>query len=103
MLYAMLPALVGFLIFLYVVYLATFRLYLRPMANFPGSKLAALSLWYEFYYDIVLGSQYIKEIIRMHDEYDAIIRINPYELHIKDPDSYDTFYCVGPKRVNKWG
>lgn len=41
----------------YLVYGAIWRLYFSPIANFPGSKWAALTLWYEFYFDIIKASQ----------------------------------------------
>lgn len=36
-------------VILYTVYGAIYRLYLSPVAKFPGPKLAALTFWYEFY------------------------------------------------------
>ena len=43
-------------------------------------------------------------IRKLHNQYGPIIRINPYELHISDPNYYDTLYAStasGEKR-NKW-
>ncbi|KAL9105017.1 MAG: hypothetical protein Q9163_000114 [Psora crenata] len=87
----------------YLVFLAIYRLYLSPLAKFPGPKLAALSLWYEFYYDVVKRGKYTWEIEKMHDKYGPIVRINPYELHIKDSDYHDELYVGSTvRRTHKW-
>ena len=128
----------------YIVYGAIWRLYLSPIAKFPGPKWAALTLWYEFYFDIVKAScilysfslsfndsalsyeqrgQYFKEIDRMHSVYGKhhmpslsftalfsrsltsssgpIIRINPSEIHVKDPDWYNELYTSSTRRRDK--
>ena len=53
----------------YLIALAAYRLWLSPLAKFPGPKLAALTLWYELYYDIYCEGQYTFQIIRMHEKY----------------------------------
>lgn len=45
------------------------RLYFSPLAKFPGSRLAAATGWYEFYYDYWHNGQYLWEIERMHRQY----------------------------------
>ncbi len=89
---------------LYTLYGAIYRLYLSPIAKFPGSKLAALTFWYEFYYDVIKRGTYVYEIERMHNIYGPIIRINPYELHINDTDTefMGKLYPAGGKDVDKF-
>lgn len=54
---------------LYVVLGAIRRLYFSPLSRFPGPKLAALSLWNEFYWDVVKRGTFIWRIEDMHRKY----------------------------------
>ncbi|KAF2847374.1 cytochrome P450 [Plenodomus tracheiphilus IPT5] len=69
-----------------------YRLYLHPLAKFPGPKLAAATSWYEAYFEIVLKGQYSLQISKLHDQYGPIIRVTPDELHIRDPRFFDQVY-----------
>jgi cytochrome P450 len=91
-------------LFVYTTYTLYYRLYRSPIAKFPGPKLAAATFWYEFYYDIVLGGKYIWKIRDLHKQYGSVIRINPYELHVADPNFWDTMYTASTSknRRNKW-
>lgn len=90
-------------IFCYIAYLVVARLYLSPVASVPGPKLAALSFWYEFYFDVILRGRYGWKISKLHEQYGPIIRINPFEVHINDPDFYDEIYVSGSKRkTDQW-
>lgn len=53
----------------YIITLAIYRLYFSPLARFPGPKLAGLTLWYEFYHDVVRGGQYVFKIDELHKQY----------------------------------
>ena len=62
----------------YCLFGVFYRLYFHPLAKFPGPKLAAATLWYEFYYDCILFGQYTFKIGRMHEKYglsDILIRL----------------------------
>jgi hypothetical protein len=56
----------------YSVGLVVYRLFLSPLAGFPGSKIAAATHFYEFYYDWWCQGQYIYEIEKMHRRYGLI-------------------------------
>ncbi len=73
----------------YLVGLAVHRLHLSPIAKFPGPKLAALSKWYEFYYDVVLRGQYSNHITELHKIYGELTVTNsPKRLIIRQGQSF---------------
>ncbi|KAF3763269.1 cytochrome P450 [Cryphonectria parasitica EP155] len=79
-------------IFVYLASLTIYRLFLHPLARFPGPKLAAITRWYEGYYDVVQNGQYTFKIKELHKQYGPIIRISPYELHVSDSTFFNTLY-----------
>jgi cytochrome P450 len=95
-------ALTAALVVLYTISLAVYRLYFHPLSRFPGSKLAALTLWYEFYYDVVKRGQHIWQIEAMHRRYGPIIRLNPHEVHIDDPEFFDEIYTTSSRPRDKY-
>jgi hypothetical protein len=54
---------------LYFVVLAVYRLYLSPIAYFPGSKITTISGWYETYLDVFKGGQFTFQIQKWHEKY----------------------------------
>lgn len=46
-----------------------YRLFLHPLAKYPGPKLAGMTRLYEGYYDIVLRGQYKVQVDKLHDQY----------------------------------
>lgn len=64
----MLEFLIGIVI-LWLVYTAYDRLYASPLAKFPGPRLAALTTWYQFYFDIVKGGRLPWHLAQLHRNY----------------------------------
>jgi len=87
---------------LYTTYVVIWRLYWSPLAQFPGPKFAAATFLYEFYYDIFQGGQFVFKKLELHKKYGPIVRINPWELHVNDPDFYDELYAGGSRRRDKF-
>ncbi|WPH01289.1 Cytochrome P450 monooxygenase astB [Acrodontium crateriforme] len=83
---------------LYGFTLAIYRLYLGPLAKIPGPKIAALSSWYNAYYDLVAGGQYVWKIREMHEKYGPVVRTRPDAVHISDPLFIDKIYSQSPKQ-----
>ena len=54
---------------LYLVYVVVYRLFFHPLSRFPGPRLAAISRWYEAYYDVIQDGQYTFKIAELHKEY----------------------------------
>jgi hypothetical protein len=63
------PVAIPVLTILYVASLYLYRLYLHPLAGYPGPKLAAISNWYEFYYDVIQHGKFTAHIQELHEEY----------------------------------
>lgn len=53
----------------YLVALAIYRLHLHPLARFPGPRLAALTSYYEGYFEILKNGHYSRKISKLHDQY----------------------------------
>ncbi|KAK2767551.1 hypothetical protein FQN54_003709 [Arachnomyces sp. PD_36] len=82
----------------HTVGLVIYRLAISPLAGFPGPWLAAVTGWHEFYYDFFKHGKFVFEVERMHAKYGPIVRINPFELSIRDPEFYDQVYVAGSVR-----
>ncbi|KAI0465626.1 cytochrome protein [Xylaria cf. heliscus] len=81
---------------LYLLGLGYYRLYINPLASIPGPKLAGLTGWVEGYYELFCGEggQFMFKYREWHKKYGPIIRISPYEVHIKDSSFYESLYAT---------
>ncbi|KAL4874373.1 cytochrome P450 [Aspergillus karnatakaensis] len=83
------------------VVVSIYRLFFHPLSHIPGPKLAAITHAYEFYFDVIKKGTLIWEIERLHKIYGPIIRINPREVHILDPEYYEEIYTSSARRRHK--
>ncbi|KAJ5682378.1 hypothetical protein N7462_005543 [Penicillium macrosclerotiorum] len=86
---------------LWIASTVCYRLFLSPLARFPGPRLAAASRLYELYFQLLKGGIFTWHIDKLHAKYGPIVRVSPWELHIKDPDYYNTVYAGPGKHRNK--
>ncbi|KAL9050776.1 MAG: hypothetical protein Q9162_006427 [Coniocarpon cinnabarinum] len=84
----------------FFIVLVVYRLWFHPSAKFPGDKIAGMTKWYEFYYDVVKkgGGQYTYKVEEAHRKYGPVVRINPDEIHVSDPEWYEVLYTSRGKR-----
>lgn len=61
--------LLGSLLLLYLLSLAFYRLFFHPLARFPGPRIAAVTRYYELYYDVLKGGMYVWKIKDLHERY----------------------------------
>lgn len=87
---------------LYIAQLVIYRLWLSPLAHVPGPKLAALTEFYELYHEFALRGQYTSKINELHAIYGPIVRINPWEVHVEDPDVFSEFYKEPNRHQDQW-
>lgn len=102
----------------YCIAVAIYRLFLHPIAQFPGPRLAGLTRWYEFFYEIVQKGQMTFHIQELHKKYGKlvlirtlqtnegitvdscpgpIVRVTPNELHILDSAYFEELYAKSGK------
>ncbi|TVY84521.1 Cytochrome P450 monooxygenase sdnE [Lachnellula suecica] len=78
------------------------RLYFHPISHIPGPKLAALTWWYECYWDLFQESRFVFHIQELHKQYGPIIRITPDEIHVNDVGFLDSVYAPSMSRRDKY-
>ncbi|KAK8092396.1 uncharacterized protein PG998_014881 [Apiospora kogelbergensis] len=80
---------------------SVYGLYFHPLSHIPGPRLAAISHVSEFYHDVIRNGMYLWEVEKMHETYGPVVRINPREIHIRDPYFYDEVYAPASRKREK--
>lgn len=60
---------ITFTFILYITVRTIYRLFLSPLAQVPGPRLAAVSRLYELYFDLAKGGRLPWKIQELHNEY----------------------------------
>jgi hypothetical protein len=60
---------IGIMLLLQTLYTILDRLLISDLALVPGPRLAALTSWYECYYDVFKPGQYVFRIKEMHEQF----------------------------------
>ncbi|KAJ6076326.1 benzoate 4-monooxygenase cytochrome P450 [Penicillium canescens] len=92
--------LIGTVVFLLLCE-AIYNLAFSPLAGIPGPRLAAVTRWYETYFDVYRGGQFMYKLQRLHKLYGPVVRIGPNEVHVSSADFYDTLYAGPTRRRHK--
>ncbi|KAF9077868.1 cytochrome P450 [Rhodocollybia butyracea] len=93
-----------YLLFLYFAFsslfvLALYRLFFHPLCEYPGPPLAALTDWYQAYYNIVKGGGLVIKYEQLHKLHGPVIRVGPNTLHFNDRQAYHDIYTYGSTLV----
>jgi hypothetical protein len=61
----------GIVFVAYTAFVCIYRLFISPIASVPGPRLAALTGWYEAYFELYdkFGGQYLFHIQELHKRY----------------------------------
>ncbi|KAF9019739.1 cytochrome P450 [Hymenopellis radicata] len=84
------------LFFLLVVarflYLLVYRLYLHPLKAFPGPRLAAVTEYYQGYFEVWKNGMFVQHLEKLHEIYGPVVRIRPNELHFNTAEAFFAIY-----------
>lgn len=69
-----------------------YNVYLHPLAKYPGPKLAAATLWWQAWIEVISGQSLSLELVNLHAIHGDIVRIGPNELHFSKPSVYHEIY-----------
>ncbi|PLB45247.1 cytochrome P450 [Aspergillus steynii IBT 23096] len=73
-----------------------YRIFFHPLAKVPGPLFARASYLYAFWYNMHGGHMYL-QTQRLHEKYGPVVRINPNEIHLSDPEQCHKIYFIGSR------
>ena len=77
----------------YLATVAISRLFFSRISHIPGPKLAALTHYYQSYYDVYpRQGQFLWQCRQLHKRYGPVVRIGPDEVHVDLPEIYADMY-----------
>ncbi|KAM5433665.1 hypothetical protein McanMca71_003350 [Microsporum canis] len=85
-----------------VAILFVYQLRFSPLAGVPGPRAAAVTRWYEFYWECIKQGRYTFKIEELHRRYGPVVRISPREVHIDDPAFWDVLYTSNRLDKDAW-
>ncbi|KXH37991.1 hypothetical protein CSAL01_07922 [Colletotrichum salicis] len=91
------PSILALCVSIYVIGGVFYRLFFHPLRKIPGPWYAAATYWYEFYQDVILNGNYVKEYPDLHAKYGLVVRVSPSRVHVSDPDYFKEPYGSGTK------
>lgn len=75
---------------------AIYNMYFHPLSRIPGPRLAAITRWWSFYYEI--QHAFPDKCREISEQYHTdIIRVAPNRVVIHDASQYDIIYGSGSK------
>ncbi|KIW01726.1 uncharacterized protein PV09_06903 [Verruconis gallopava] len=91
-------SLVVFAIVTWLFQRTIYRLYLHPLAKFPGPPAAAATRLWKGYIECGLRISFCHFLEELHRKYGEVVRIGPNELHFSNPQAYHDIY----NNKNRW-
>ncbi|KAF5372252.1 hypothetical protein D9758_005109 [Tetrapyrgos nigripes] len=82
-------------LFLSALSISVYRIFFHPLRKFPGPRLAAVSTFYQAYYDIIQNGKFLEHLHWLHNIYGPVVRIGPNKLHFSTPEAYHDIYTHG--------
>ncbi|KAJ3556245.1 hypothetical protein NM688_g2132 [Phlebia brevispora] len=72
----------------WIVLNGVYNLYWHPLAKYPGPKLAAATIWWKMYWELLREENLVDVVSGLHEVHGDIVRIAPNELHFSQPSAF---------------